>query len=95
MRRTSPKRSTYDCCGSRALTEFATPETLLEQNAEQRRFDDALGLLPPSMRAVIYLKLRDGKTHEEIAAHIGISTRMVRKLLATGYAGIRRHLIKE
>jgi RNA polymerase sigma factor (sigma-70 family) len=78
-----------------ALMEHATPETLLEQDTEKRTFDDALRLLPTATRAVIYLKLRDGKTHEEIASHLGISTRMVRKLLSAGYTGLRRHLIKD
>ena len=43
----------------------------------------------------VYLKLRDGKTHEEIATHLGVSTRMVRKYLTTGYASLRASLVKE
>lgn len=78
-----------------ALIEFATPETLAAKDAEERTFDEALRRLPPGARAVIYLKLRDGKTHEEIAAHLGVSTRVVRKMLTAGYAGLRRNLIKE
>jgi RNA polymerase sigma-70 factor (ECF subfamily) len=78
-----------------ALIEFATPETLAAESIEERSFDEALRCLPPAARAAIYLKLRDGKTHEEIGIHLGISTRMVRKLLTAGYAGLRRHLIRE
>jgi len=78
-----------------ALMEVATPESLLQQQIEQRTFDESLRLLPPVTRAVIYLKLRDGKTHEQIASHLGISTRMVRKHLSAGYVDLRRHLIKD
>jgi RNA polymerase sigma factor (sigma-70 family) len=78
-----------------ALMEAATPETLLEEDHERRTFDEALSLLPTPTRAVIYLKLRDGKTHEEIASYLGISTRIVRKLLTAGYADLRRLLVKD
>jgi DNA-directed RNA polymerase specialized sigma24 family protein len=45
--------------------------------------------MTPMIRAVIYLKLRDGMTHEEIARHLGITTRMVRRLLTTAYMQLR------
>jgi RNA polymerase sigma factor (sigma-70 family) len=78
-----------------ALIELTTPENLLEEAAEQQQLDAALRTLPAHIRAVLYLKLRDGKTHEEIALHLGISSRMVRKHLTTGYGALRRRLIRE
>lgn len=68
---------------------------MLDDRAEQLALDEALRPLPATVRAVIYLKLRDGKTHEEIATHLGVSTRMVRKYLTTGYASLRDSLVKE
>ena len=35
------------------------------------------------------LKLRDDMSHEEIARHLGITTRMVRRLLTTAYMQLR------
>lgn len=77
------------------LIDLTTPETLAAESAEARVLEDALRPLPAVIRAVIYLKLRDGKTHEEIAAHLGVSQRMVRKYLTTGYASLRDTLVRE
>lgn len=77
------------------LIELTTPETLIHDRAEEQALDEALRPLPAVIRAVIYLKLRDGKTHEEIAQHLGVSTRMVRKYLTTGYASLRDSLVRE
>lgn len=77
------------------LIELTTPETLVGDVADERALEGALRPLPATVRAVIYLKLRDGKTHEEIAAHLGVSTRMVRKYLTEGYASLRGSLVKE
>jgi RNA polymerase sigma factor (sigma-70 family) len=78
-----------------ALVELTTPEILASDSAEDREFEAALRDLPVAVRATIYLKLRDGKTHDEIAKHLGTSTRMVRKHLTVGYAALRRRLVKE
>ena len=77
------------------LIELTTPESLANEYTEGRAFNEALQPLPAAVRAVIYLKLRDGKSHEEIAQHLGIKVRMVRKHLSSGYAILRRRLIKE
>jgi RNA polymerase sigma-70 factor (ECF subfamily) len=72
-----------------ALVAATTPETALSEAEFARQLDDALRAMTPMIRAVIYLKLRDGMTHEEIARHLGISTRMVRRLLTTAYTQLR------
>ncbi len=77
------------------LIELTTPETRVEQDMEAQRLDQALRHLPPMVRAVAYLKLRGGQTHEEIALQLGISTRMVRKHLTVAYAALRRLLVRE
>ena len=77
------------------LVEATTPESLLDDAIDRRRFEAALGALGPMLRAVVFLKLRDGMTHEQIARHLGITTRMVRRLLTAGYAELRRRLMAE
>jgi RNA polymerase sigma-70 factor (ECF subfamily) len=72
-----------------ALVAATTPETALNEADFARQLDGALREMTPMVRAVIYLKLRDGMTHEEIARHLGITTRMVRRLLTTAYAQLR------
>jgi RNA polymerase sigma-70 factor (ECF subfamily) len=77
------------------LIELTTPETRTEQDLEAQQLDQALRCLPPMVRAVAYLKLRGGQTHEEIARHLAISPRMVRKHLTVAYAALRRLLVRE
>jgi DNA-directed RNA polymerase specialized sigma24 family protein len=42
---------------------------------------------------VIYLKLREDLSHEQIAGHLGITPRMVRRMLTTGYAQLRANIV--
>ncbi len=77
------------------LIDPDTPETSAQLALEARRFDQVLSRLPPRVRAVTHLKLREGQTHQEIAQQLGISPRMVRKDLTAGYAALRRNLVKE
>jgi RNA polymerase sigma-70 factor (ECF subfamily) len=77
------------------LVELTTPETLAEGAVDAREFDEALRALNPIARAIVFLKLRDDMTHEEIARHLGLTSRMVRRHLASGYAELRRRLISE
>jgi RNA polymerase sigma factor (sigma-70 family) len=72
-----------------ALVAATTPEALLDETDFARQLDHALRDMPPMVRTIIYLKLRDGMSHEEIARHLGITTRMVRRLLTSGYAHLR------
>lgn len=74
------------------LVASATPESLLDETDFARQLDGALRTMNPMTRAVIYLKLRDGMSHEEIARHLGITTRMVRRALTAGYAQLRRNI---
>jgi RNA polymerase sigma factor (sigma-70 family) len=72
-----------------ALVAATTPESALSEADFARQLDGALREMTPMVRAVIYLKLRDGMSHEEIARHLGITTRMVRRLLTTAYMQLR------
>jgi RNA polymerase sigma factor (sigma-70 family) len=74
------------------LVDLASPESLVDESLSAARLDSALRELAPMVRAVMYLKLRDSMTHEEIARHLAITSRMVRRYLTTGYAQLRQRL---
>jgi RNA polymerase sigma factor (sigma-70 family) len=75
------------------LVAAATPESLLDEAQFAAQLNAALGKLTPMARAVIYLKLRDGMSHDEIARHLGITTRRVRRHLTHAYAHLRSNVI--
>jgi RNA polymerase sigma factor (sigma-70 family) len=77
------------------LVGATTPESLLDDADLAKQLDVALREMTPMVRAVIYLKLRDGMSHEQVAQHLGITTRMVRRLLTTGYAQLRESLVHD
>jgi len=77
------------------LVDVTTPEALVQDAMDSRKFDTALRRLKPLERAIVFLKLRDDMTHNEIAQHLGVTPRVVRRQLASGYAELRRLLITE
>lgn len=54
--------------------------------------DRALQTLPGHYRATIMLKTRDGLSYKEIARHLGVSERMVKRYVVKGYARLREKL---
>jgi RNA polymerase sigma factor (sigma-70 family) len=75
------------------LVATATPDAVLDEQQFSAKLDSALEGMNPTVRAVIYLKLREDMSHEEIARHLGITPRMVRRLLTTGYAHLRSSVV--
>jgi RNA polymerase sigma factor (sigma-70 family) len=78
-----------------ALIEATGPEALVSHSLESARLDAALRMMTAPVRAVLYLKLTHAMSHAEIAHRLGITTRMVRRFLTTGYAELRRRLAVE
>jgi RNA polymerase sigma factor (sigma-70 family) len=74
------------------LVAAATPESLLDDEQFSAQLDSALQRMTPMVRAVISLKLREDMSHEEIAEQLGITARMVRRMLTTGYAQLRARI---
>jgi RNA polymerase sigma factor (sigma-70 family) len=77
------------------LLETRTPEFRLDQELDRARLQEALAALDVMPRAVIFLKLREDMTNDEIAAHLGITRRMVKRHLALGYAELRARMTPE
>ena len=77
------------------LLETRTPEFHAGETQSQARLHAALDSLDVMVRAVVFLKLREGMTNDEIAHYLGVTKRMVRRHLVTGYAELRTRLISE
>jgi RNA polymerase sigma-70 factor (ECF subfamily) len=77
------------------LVEATSPEMLVDSELERARLDAALRAMTAPVRAVLYLKLTRAMSHQEIAHQLGITPRMVRRLLTVGYAEMRRRLSAE
>jgi RNA polymerase sigma factor (sigma-70 family) len=71
-----------------------TRETEEDYDARKRleAIDRALRSLPRHYRATIVLKTRDGLSYKEIASHLGVSERMVKRYVVKGYARLREKL---
>lgn len=72
----------------------AAHDPLLSAAADQfaEVLERTLDQLPAKVRAAFILHRRDGKTPEEIAAHLGISRAMVKKHILKALVRLRVHL---
>jgi len=71
------------------LVDPQLPELEMDARLSEQRVNDALASVSPMIRAVLLLRLRDERSHQEIAAALRISDRQVRRYLARGYASLR------
>ena len=79
------------------LVEPATDEhgeELLQVHQTGEVIRAALSALPHMQRTVMVLRCRDDMTYEQIAAHLGITRRMVKRHVAKGYATLRERISK-
>lgn len=74
------------------LLEATSPESQLDDEQFAARLDAALRPMPPMVRGVMFLKLRDGMTHQEIADQLGTTVRVVRRCVTKGYLELRHTL---
>lgn len=88
-----------DAAGLRRWTEEraesvepVTVDRAVESMAMGRHLQNVFDELTPKCRAVLILHRREGMTYDEIAARLGISSRMVKKYLSTGLNHCRQRL---
>jgi RNA polymerase sigma-70 factor (ECF subfamily) len=77
---------------SQELDELVSVEDLertLEESQTGQAVRQALAELPPTWRRVLVLHCRDDMTYDQIATHLGITRRMVKRYIAKGYAEMR------
>ncbi len=72
----------------------ALPGVTGQIDTEQRvkRLREVLQQLPPKCRAAVALQYWHGMTYEEISAHLGVSTHMVKKYLSQALSHCRRRM---
>lgn len=75
-----------------SLLEETSPESHLDQAQFAAQLEAALLPMPAMVRGVMFLKLRDGMTHQEIAERMGITVRVVRRCVTKGYVELRQNL---
>jgi RNA polymerase sigma factor (sigma-70 family) len=71
------------------LIDEHLPEFELDARLSEKRLEQTLAAVSPTMRAVLLLRLRDQLSYEAIAAELGITLRQVRRYLARGYERLR------
>ena len=74
------------------LVDEYPPEFEVEAGLSQRRLEQTLATVSPTMRAVLLLRLRDERSYKDIAQDLGITVRQVRRYLARGYDRLREAL---
>ena len=80
---------------SEALQTLAAQDDLERDASSQQRAQaiwQALEELPDASRTAVVLHVRDGMTYEEVARHMGVSRRAVKRYVAKGYAALRLRL---
>jgi len=81
-----------------ALNELAEPpeyESQIDTARQVMRLREVLRHLPPRWHAVVVLQYVNGLTHEEIAARLGMSVRMVKRTLAQALGRCRRRRVRQ
>lgn len=69
-------------------------EVLLQTDQTRDVVREALSALPQMQRTVMVLHCRDDMTYDQVATHLGITRRMVKRYVAKGYATLRGHISK-
>lgn len=71
------------------------PDNCDEEYDDRKRKDQirrAVDLLPPHYRAALLLSAQHGMTYREVASHMDVSERMVKRYVVKAYARLREHL---
>ncbi|MEO1202074.1 MAG: sigma-70 family RNA polymerase sigma factor [Pseudomonadota bacterium] len=79
--------STFD-----QLSSTSEPVDSLVASARASALDKALKGLPPSQSSALVLRVKHGLTYREVASHMGVSERMVKRYIVKGYARLRDEL---
>lgn len=71
------------------LVSESGPDSSLESEADEANLHQALGTLPPRSREVLRLHFAESLNHEQIAARLRVSRRVVKREMIRAYALLR------
>ncbi|MEJ1963124.1 MAG: sigma-70 family RNA polymerase sigma factor [Gammaproteobacteria bacterium] len=71
------------------LVDEQLPELELEARLSQERLEETLASVSPMTRAVLLLRLRDGRSCKEIGQDLDLTARQVKRALERGYERLR------
>lgn len=74
------------------IPDLHEPAADLEADEQAARVNAAVARLPALYRAVLKLRVTQGMTHNEVAAQLGLSPRMVKRYVIKAYARLRELL---
>lgn len=78
--------------GLEELESAENPEQRFEQKQVSDKVQKALRSLPPESRMALVLHCRDDMTYQQIADHMQVTRRMVKRYVANGYSALRAHM---
>jgi RNA polymerase sigma-70 factor (ECF subfamily) len=84
-----PPRESMVAMDDNLVGEECPPEFELEASLSQKRLEQTLAAVSPTMRAVLLLRLRDERSYAEIAQELDLTLRQVKRHLARGYDRLR------
>ena len=74
------------------LATDETPVKTLVSKARAKAVNEALKDLPPAQSAALVLRVKHGLTYKQVAEHLGVTERMVKRYVVKGYASLREQL---
>lgn len=77
------------------LADVFGPEVQFEQHAAGAELHKVIGMLAPRSREILRLHFGEGMTNNEIATHLGLSRRIIKRDLLRAYATMRAALDPE
>lgn len=72
------------------LIDPATPLSAAEQESNEAMIRGALAALPARTREILRLLHEDGLKYEQIAEHLGLTRRIVKRVVVESYAALRK-----
>lgn len=85
----SSRRLPHDSAWLTELVDALSPDTELEREDRDQRMRSALEALPARAREIVRLHFSEGMTHQEVAATLGVTRKMVKRDMARAYAELR------
>jgi RNA polymerase sigma factor (sigma-70 family) len=74
------------------LADTLSPQIQVEREAATAELEQSVKALPARCREILRLHFEEGICHEEIARHMGLTRRVIRRDLARAYATLRTSL---